>query len=229
MTTKVMGRQCSACGKWQINPEPDDLYCDCTHLFAEGTPLVAVPEEALKVDEDQLVPGVAPVAVPAPPAPAARPVAPPAPVVVAPIAAPVAAAPAAGKRHSWLDIKIDHGQRPDKDMTSTPADLEEGTFKFPAGMDKFEFGREKGMGVVNCVRFAFKGDEVVSRFHGTFHRRADGGFDIENVSQNGSFIKNAANPNGGDITGKGRIQLHDGDVIEVGDWYTLVYHEASQQ
>jgi hypothetical protein len=161
------------------------------------------------------------------PVSAVPPVAPaPAPVVVAPAAAaPAAAAPAAAAASSSkicsITICVDESERDGRPDISDPNYDPPPVFQ---AKDYKLTGSIVGFGrmAVGSEDIVIEGDDAVSRMQGRFRLTADGGYEVENLSKSGTFIRR------GEVLleGDDKARLQDGDVIEIGYWFTITYHET---
>jgi hypothetical protein len=140
------------------------------------------------------------------------------------VVAPLAELPAAGTRVCFIEARVDHTERDGRPEVGDPRYKPAPTWAaetFPLSAAVVDCGRVK-LGVEDIL---IREDTAVSRSQARFRRRHDGGFDIENLSGNGTFIRTT----GQLLEAVGaRTKLNDGDEIEIGYWVTLTYRENEQ-
>jgi hypothetical protein len=233
MTNHVVvqrGRQCPHCKV--IAADPDDQFCvteGCDYQFPPDAPVVGLDADGVVVEINGKPAWAAPLApqpvlasVPALQETVASPA-----VVASPVVAPVATALEVRPAHTkvcTLEARVDLSPRDGRP--------EEGDPSFKPAPSWQPTTHSLTAPVVDCGRVTLgaediliQGDAAVSRSQARFRRRSDGGFDIENLSNNGTFIRTT----GQLLEAVGaRTKLNDGDEIEVGYWTTLVYRETEQ-
>lgn len=207
------GRVCPDCG---AHCEVDDLFCPCGHKFNEHDPVVLFNLDGSIVGAPPASEGDA-VAAPVQPAPAAG--APPvnAHAVVAQDAQAAAPANPLGSSTDSgalcsAEVKIDLEPRPLRPSDAVPPSEADATYVLD--------GENMPLGRLSSV-IPVVGDDTVSRIHGRFLRKPEGGYRFQCESNNFTEF------NGVEIA-KGAVQyLKDGDRIKIGDFYLIVYHEDS--
>jgi hypothetical protein len=247
------GRKCRHCG--DVAADLTLTMCmNCSHDYDHNDPVCGFDADGLIVEIDGKAVSPTkelPPLASAPVVPAA-PVVPPPPPTVAPapatddktvtagdttVVAPVTTEPApaaepatpattvTATKKAYIEVVVDESPREtrpdvtDKTYAAAPKSI-------PAAYDLTEklypFGRENQLNAANFL--LIEGDNAVSRMQGYLRRLPDGSYELQNVSENflpWVRVKNIE-------IGKGQsYKLSDGDEIEMGDWFTITYHEQA--
>jgi FHA domain len=201
--------------------EPDDLFCPagCGHEFTDADPIVmlnadgTVHDESAPVTPANLGGNSQSHATPEPVVVTVPPLVPPQDPDPAGTTPSLQTDPAAAEpvcKICYIDVSLDTGPREGRpDDVTPPADPSGGCTLTGETM---LFGRL-------CPGIPILGDDAVSRIHGAFVRRADGGYKLQCRSENFTQV------NGAWLDKGKEIDLKDGDQIKVGDFYLIVYHE----
>jgi hypothetical protein len=213
----------------QAVAEPDDLFCPagCGHEFTDADPIVMLNADGTVHDASAPVTpanlgGNSQSQATAEPVVVTVPLVPqdpdptggtPPPTAVSPTIPSGATDPSAAEpvcKICYIDVSLDTGPREGRpDDVTPPADPSGGCTLTGETM---LFGRL-------CPGIPILGDDAVSRIHGAFVRRADGGYKLQCRSENFTQV------NGAWLDKGKEIDLKDGDQIKVGDFYLIVYHE----
>lgn len=219
-------KQGRVCPKCKAAAEPDDLFCPaCAYEFQATDPVVLLNPDGTVHDPDGSEPAAGgdsqPRLVPhfdadttgatstaADTAVVAPVITPPADTAaVAPAKAPDDTPPA---KICYIDVAIDTTPRPGRpDDVDPPTEVSGGC---TLTAERMAFGRAS-------LQIPISGDLAVSRLHGYFVRRPDGGYKLSSNTENFTEVS------GKELNKGEEVDLKDGDQIKVGDFYLITYHE----
>ena len=126
----------------------------------------------------------------------------------------------APNKKCWLELRVDTSAR-DGRPPAGDADYDEpptwAPFRFELSAPLVRFGRAP----VIPSALTIDGDKVVSRVHGDLRRMPNGTYELENLSNNCTFVRGLAKL----LKAGDRHILAPGEELEVGDWVTITYCE----